>query len=168
MPAIVNYITSIIVKFKDSKHDVKSNLREYLDNIFIKNIDIWGFINCYYPFLEMLSGNYNILTPKQQELFDQIKGLFINYLYLSPDSAINLSGLFSDLTKIKQILYEIVHLKTTTYSTMTKSSTTRSSTSKSKQFNVVANGIKTRKNKKVNKIFRRKPKQRRFKNPFFL
>ena len=40
------------------RSDGTLNLREYLDNVFIKNIDIWGFINCYYPYIEMLSNNY--------------------------------------------------------------------------------------------------------------
>jgi serine/threonine protein kinase len=155
MSVIVDYITSILIKFTKFKSDGKLNLREYLDNVFIKNVDIWGFINCYYTFIEMLSGDYKSLTPKQKELFKCLKGLYINYLYFTPDEPIDTSSLFRDLNEIKQLLYEIIILKRKTSSSLSI---------KIKQSSV-ASGIKTRKN---SKIFERKPKQRRFKKPFFL
>ena len=66
-----------------------------------------------------------------------------------------------DLKEIKQIIYEIIHSKRKT------SSISKSSFSKSD----VASGLKYSKNKtrkNINSIFNRKPKQKRFKNPFFL
>ena len=161
MASIVDYITNVLVKFTKFRSDGTLNLREYLDNVFIKNIDIWGFINCYYPYIEMLSNNYKSLTPKQQELFEYIKGLYVNYLYIISDEPIDISSLMGDLKEIKQIIYEIIHSKRKT------SSISKSSFSKSD----VASGLKYSKNKtrkNINSIFNRKPKQKRFKNPFFL
>jgi hypothetical protein len=161
MASIVDYITNILVKFTKFRSDGTLNLREYLDNVFIKNIDIWGFINCYYPYIEMLSNNYKSLTPKQQDLFEYIKGLYVNYLYIISDEPIDISSLMGDLKEIKQIIYEIIHSKRKT------SSISKSSFSKSD----VASGLKYSKNKtrkNINSIFNRKPKQKRFKNPFFL
>jgi serine/threonine protein kinase len=156
MSVIVDYITSILVKFTKFKSDGKLNLREYLDDVFIKNVDIWGFINCYYTFIEMLSNNYKSLTSKQKELFECLKGLYINYLYLTPDEPINSSSLFSHLNEIKQLLYETINFKKKTSLSFTK--TTKSS----------VGGKKTRKNINNSKIFERKLKQRRFKKPIFL
>ena len=161
MASIVDYITNILVKFTKFRSDGTLNLREYLDNVFIKNIDIWGFINCYYPYIEMLSNNYKSLTPKQQELFEYIKGLYVNYLYIISDEPIDISSLMGDLKEIKQIIYEIIHSKRKT-SSVSKSSSIKTA---------FASGLKFSKNKtrKVNNsIFNRKPKQKRFKNPFFL
>lgn len=155
MSTIVDYITNILLKFTKFKSDGKLNLREYLDNVFIKNVDIWGFITCYYPFLEMLSNNYNSLNEKQRDLFEYLKGLFVNYLYVSSYEPINIPSLFSDLKEIKQLLHEIAYAR-------------RKTTTSSSKRTDVASGIKTRKNKTKNNIFRRKPKQRRFKNPIFL
>lgn len=160
MSTIIDYITAILVKYTKFRSDGSLNLREYLDNVFIKNVDVWGFINCYYSFLEMLSNNYASLNPKQKDLFEYIKGLYINYLYLSSDEPIDINGLYDDLKEIKQIIYEIVHSKRKT--TSSKSTTSRKD---------VASGLKYNKNKTIknnNKLFKRKPKQRRFKNPFFL
>ena len=157
MSTIIDYITSILVKFTKFKPDGKLNLRDYLDNVFIKNIDIWGFINCYYPFLELLNNSFGSLNEKQKTLFGYLKGLYVNYLYNSSDETIDIPSLFSDLKEIKQLLHEIAYSKRKTQSSSSKSLSSD-----------VAKGIKTRKNRSKSNIFSRKPKQRRFKNPFFL
>jgi hypothetical protein len=105
----------------------------------------------------MLSKSYSSLTEKQKDLFEYLKGLYVNYLYLTSDEPIDLSSLFSDLKEIKQLLHEIVHGKRKTSVSSSKSSSSN-----------VAKGVKTRKNRSQSSIFRRKPKQRRFKNPIFL
>ena len=161
MSSIVDYIITILIKFTKFRSDGTINLREYLDNIFIKNIDIWGFINCYYSYIEMLSNNYKSLTPKQIELFEYLKGLYVNYLYINSDEAIDIPSLMSDLKEIKQIIYEIVHSKRKTNSVSKTLST---------KLVDVARGVKLRNKtrKQKNTLFIRKPKQKRFKNPFFL
>jgi serine/threonine protein kinase len=164
MSSIIDYITNILIKFTKFRSDGTLNLRDYLDNVFIKNIDIWGFINCYYPYIEMLSTNYKSLTPRQQELFEYIKGLYVNYLYIISDEPIDISSLMGDLKEIKQIIYEIIYSKR-------KTSRKTSSVSKSSLKNDLASGLKYSKNKTRKSkysIFNRKPKQKRFKNPFFL
>jgi len=160
MPTIIDYITNILIKYTKFRSDGSLNLREYLDNVFIKNVDIWGFINCYYTFIEMLSNNYKSLTPIQKDLFEYLKRLYVNYLYISSDKPIDIKGLYDDLKEIKQIIYEIV--RSTRKIPYIKSITTRKD---------VASGLKYNKNitiKNKNKLFKRTPKQRRFKKPFFL
>jgi hypothetical protein len=68
------------------------------------------------------------------------------------------------LKEIKQIIYEIIYSKR-------KTSRKTSSVSKSSLKNDLASGLKYSKNKTRKSkysIFNRKPKQKRFKNPFFL
>jgi len=163
MSNIIDYITSVLMKFTKFRSDGTLNLRDYLDNVFIKNVDIWGFINCYYPFIEMLSNNYKSLTPKQLNLFEYLKGLFVNYLYLTPDEPIDIAALSSDLKEIKKIIYEIANSRIKTSSVSKTSSLIKMTNG--------ARGLKSRKNKTrkyKNNIFIKKPKQRRFKNPFLL
>jgi serine/threonine protein kinase len=146
MTYIVNYIVNILKKYTRFRSDGSINLREYLDNVFIKNVDIWGFISVYYPILEVLYNNYSKLNNYEKELFELLKGLFVNYLYLTSDKAIDKDSLFRELKKIEQLIYKnIIHSNS-------------------------ASGIKTRKllNIKSNISFKRRPKKRRFKKPFFL
>jgi hypothetical protein len=152
MNYIVNYIVNILKKYTRFRSDGSINLREYLDNVFIKNVDIWGFINVYYPILELLYNNYSKLNNSEKELFELLKGLFVNYLYLTSDEAINKDSLLSELKKIEQFIYKNI---------IGKNKNIIHSNSAS---------IKTRKslNRKSNVSFKRRPKKQKFKKPFFL
>lgn len=181
MPTIVNYISDIVInftknsninsddknnnddnsvtfiKYKHKLQSIKKEMRDYLDNVFIKNIDIWGFINCYYPFIEVLSENYTKLNNIEKELLNKFNNLYINVLYSASDKPINLSKLFTELNIITQILYEISNASDILLS--------------EKVLNNRAKGIISQKNKTIkNKItiFTRKEKIKRFKNPFYL
>ena len=153
MNYIVNYIVNILKKYTRFRSDGSINLREYLDNVFIRNVDIWGFINIYYPVLELLYNNYSKLNNSEKELFELLKRLFVNYLYLTSDKAIDKDSLFNELKKIGQIINKIRLGK--------NNNIIRSNT---------ASGIKTKKifNSKSNISFKRRPKKRRFKKPIFL
>ena len=55
---ITNYIIEVLIHFTKFKENGELNLREYLDNVFIKIIDIWGFIMVFFPLLEILFNSY--------------------------------------------------------------------------------------------------------------
>lgn len=179
MPYIVNYIMSVLQKYTAFRDDDKLNLREYLDNVFIKNVDVWGFITVYFPVLELLHNNYNRLNRTELFLFGTLKGIFVEVLYLTADKPINKNDVLAELTNIRMLLYKLVY---------GKEESLHSSYSSDK-----GNGLKTRKNKgnwfsnkktntKTNtktttktttksntKIsFKRGPKVKRFKKPIFL
>jgi len=65
MDFIVNYIVDILIHFTKFRENGSLNLRDYLDNVFIKIVDIWGFITVYYPIIELLSNNYSKLTHQE-------------------------------------------------------------------------------------------------------
>jgi serine/threonine protein kinase len=161
MDYLVDYIVNVLVHFTKFRADGTLNLREYLDNIFIQIVDIWGLISVYYPFLEMLSNNYNTLQPPELKIFNKIKIIFIKYLYNPRHEPINLNLLYNDLKVLGNLIYQADKGRKKTTSTSSKLSSSR------------ASGIrKTRKNKHINSKtsfkFVRKPKVKRFKNPIYL
>jgi len=64
---ITNYIIDVLINFTYFKNDGSLNLRVYLDNVFIKIVDIWGFIVTYFSILEILYDNYNKLNDTQKK-----------------------------------------------------------------------------------------------------
>jgi hypothetical protein len=168
MEYIVDYIVDVLLHFTKFKADGSLDLRQYLDNVFIKIVDIWGFIISYVPIIEILSDNYKSLTKLELKIFNQLQFIFVEYLYNPRHEPIDMKELYTDL----KILGDLLHIKLTGKKTTspTKTPTPTSDTKKS-----VGKGIhkKTRKNiikndKKTRVSFKRGPKKRRFKRPFFL
>jgi hypothetical protein len=167
MDFIVNYIVNVLVHFTKFRKDGSLNLRDYFDNVFIKIVDIWGFISVYYPVIELLSNNYSLLTPTELKILDKLKFIFVNYLYNPRHEPINMNSLYLDLKDLGNLIYETLKLKN-----QKKSNTNRSIYSTSR----VASGIKN-KTKKIRKSlktdsktkvsFKRKPRVKRFKKPIF-
>ena len=164
MSYIVNYIIDVLVHFTKFREDGTLNLREYLDNVFIQIVDIWGFITVYFPILEILSNNYSSLTKNELKVFNQLQFIFVEYLYNPRHEPINMNQLYSDLKKLGNLLYF----------TINKVNNRNVSIKKSNNSYDNANGIykKTKRNyikeKSLHKIsFKRRPNQRRFKNPIF-
>jgi hypothetical protein len=78
-------------------------LREYLDNVFIKIVDVYGFICVYYPLLELLFENYDKLTNNQMKILNLLKSIFITYLYSERTEPIDIDelvGYLEDLGKL--------------------------------------------------------------------
>lgn len=152
IPTIVEYICDVLTHYTKFKKDGSLNLREYLDEVFIKIVDVWGFLNVYYPMLEMLSNNYLKLNANEMKIFKQIQFIFNEYLYSPRHQPINMDVLYGDLKVLGNLIHIVIHGKRKT------SSSARGIVSK-----------KTRKVKAISSpIFNRKPLIKRFKNPFFL
>ena len=172
MDYIVNYIIDVLVHFTKFKKNGTLNLREYLDNVFIQIVDIWGFITTYYPIIEVLSNSYSSLTKNELKIFNQIQFIFVEYLFNPRHEPIDMDVLYADLKDLGHLFNIKLHGKKKTSSV--SSSRKSVSSSKTEESNLGL-GIhkKTRKqNKKFREkssvSFNRKPKQKRFKNPIFL
>lgn len=161
IPTIVYYICDVLIHYTKYKKDGSLNLREYLDDVYTKIVDIWGFINVYYPILEMLSNNYLKLKENEMKIFKQLQFIYSAYMYEPRHEAIDMNELFKDLKILGNLIYIVIHGKR-------KLTSTESS---------VARGIKTKtikktktktKTKSESIIFKRKPLIKKFKNPIFL
>ena len=97
LPYIINYLVEILFHFTKFRDDGSLDIRYYLDNYFIKIIDIWGFIISYFPLYELLFENYHNLNTTQMMLLNKLKHIFINYLYSPQIHLIKLKNLENDL-----------------------------------------------------------------------
>jgi len=93
---IVKYLALIVSTILENK----MTLTDYLNNVFIKIIDVWGFITVYFPLLDMLYKRLNNLTKMEEKIYTDLKDIFITYLYNPRITEININDLVKDLRKI--------------------------------------------------------------------
>jgi hypothetical protein len=98
---IVNYLYQILEKFgKNNMTNSDLLLRRYLNDVFIEIVDIWGFINTYYPLLEYCYDHSYSLSSKMTQFFDKLKYIFKEYLYKPRVEKINIGDLVNDLKEL--------------------------------------------------------------------
>ena len=101
---ITNYIIDVLIHFTKFRKNGTLNLREYLDNVFIKIVDIWGFITIYIPMLDFFYKNLYSLNSNELEIFNLIKTIFIKYLYSPRIKPIKINEIINDLEKLDVLL----------------------------------------------------------------
>ena len=153
IPFIINYIVDVLLHYTKFKSDGTLNLREYLNDVYVKIVDVYGFINIYYPLLELLSGTYNSLDADKLKIFNQLSFIYYTYLYAPRHKPIDTNELMNDLHNLGNLLKSV--------SDEHKNTSTRSSRRQSSSKN-----SKTRKYTRVS--FKRKPFVKHFKNPILL
>jgi hypothetical protein len=104
IPCIINYLVEILIHFTKFKKDGSLNMRDYLDNVFIQIIDVWGFITSYLPLYELLFENYDKLTKNQMLLFNKLKYIFLKYLYEPQVESIKIKNLENHLKEINILI----------------------------------------------------------------
>ena len=82
---IIPYLSAILLEYtRNGQFDTIG----YFKNVFLKLVDLWGFIICYSAFLETEYKN------------EKINNLIINYLYRTPTEIINIDKLVYDLKNL--------------------------------------------------------------------
>jgi hypothetical protein len=104
MPYISNYLVDVLVHFTKFRKNGTLNLRIYLDNVFVKIVDVWGFIIAYNPVLEILFENYDEASDLDRVLFDALKDIYVKYLYTPRSTAINVSELSTELRHLNTLI----------------------------------------------------------------
>jgi serine/threonine protein kinase len=101
---IVNYLYQILEKFRKNNNITNPDLllRRYLNDVFIEVVDVWGFINTYYPLLEYYYDHSQSLSSKGMQLFDKLKYIFKEYLYSPRVTKINMDDLVNDLKDLDE------------------------------------------------------------------
>jgi hypothetical protein len=165
MNYIINYIVDVLVHYTKLRKNGSLNLRLYLDDIFVQIVDIWGFISVYLPIVEILFNNYSNLDETELKIFNKLKHIFVYYLYDPRHEAIDMYMLYSELNDLGKLFFTV-------------SSNSRKNISEGLDKNIkkqnLVNDIVNKKTKKnilkqrKNISFKKRPKQRRFRNPFLL
>jgi len=167
---IINYLVNVLVHFTKFGNNVKKNLRDYLDNVFIKIVDLWGFISVYFSFVEILFNNYSKLSEKEIAIFNKLKYIFVEYLYNPRHQPINVNALYSDFKDLGNLFRTKLFGKAK-INKKSKKNVKRKISSEIEGQKELGKGFKmTKKMKSYSKTisFKRKPNKRRFKNPYFL
>ena len=142
---IKNYLTEIIYRFskgttkgttKKGKEQRLFDMESYINKVFIKIIDVWGFISVYFCILEELFEFRDSLTENEKELFQKLKYIVLIYLYNPRTTPISISKLSKDLKSLNQYFGEEAKAKNDTshFLVLKSSSTKKSSISKKKRF----------------------------------
>jgi hypothetical protein len=160
MKYIINYIIDVLINFTKFDKNVKLNLRDYLDNVFIEIVDIWGFISIYFPFIEILFNNYSRLTLQDIAIFDKLRFIFVEYLYNPRHQPINVNALYLELNNLEKLF--LIKLNKKFKKNNRKIKTVKTSNIEEK---VRSKGIKTRRNTTIS--FKRQYKKKIFKKPFY-
>jgi serine/threonine protein kinase len=102
---VVDYLTEILVQYT---FEGRSNIFKYFKDVFIKIVDIWGFIMSYSPMLEHYYNNYSNLTKPERKVYAKLRDIFMDYLFASPLNVINLNMLKTDLTQLSVLLRKVI------------------------------------------------------------
>ena len=105
---IVEYLSKILDKYTNNK---KLDLILYFKNVFLKNIDIWGFTMIYIEFYNNLYNTFNTLNEYQMEFIIKIKYIIIHFLYESHIIPIDISSLTNELTNLNKLIekFDVTH-----------------------------------------------------------
>ena len=105
---IVEYLSKILEKYTNNG---SLELMLYFENVFLKNIDIWGFTMIYIAMYEYLYKTFDALNEYQMEFITKIKYIIIHFLYESPITPIDGSSLVAELTSLNKVIekFDIDH-----------------------------------------------------------
>ena len=139
IPYIINYIYTVLVHYTEVKKDGEVTFRKYLNEVFIKIVDVFGWITCYYPILEIYYENYSTLSPNEMKIYNLVCNIFIKYLYQPTVKTINLKELTYELKSLNPLFNNEEHLQfksTNVLSrTLSKSKQKKSNFSKTRKLN---------------------------------
>ena len=149
---IFEYISYVLFKFT---RDGKFDKMEYFSQVFLKNLDIWGFTMTYLPILEYLSDYYNKLCDCELEIIEKIKEMILyviecSYVPVDVDKIVakleDLNTLFLKADKKSTTHFQEKRpTSSLTVSNPKKSTTTKSTTTKSSTKSTTKSTTKTSK-----------------------
>jgi serine/threonine protein kinase len=98
---IVEYISKILFKYTTNG---KLNLLEYFNEVFLKNIDVWGLTMIYMVFLDHVQEVFDLTNVSHDQFIQKIKYIIIHFLFETPTEAININKLAAELQSLNKII----------------------------------------------------------------
>jgi serine/threonine protein kinase len=102
---IFEYLTQILHKFTKNGEFQKMY---YFSHVFLKNIDIWGFMTVYFPILEKLNKYYDHLSHSELEIFSKIKELVL-FVVSSPCEPISPHAIIYKMSSLNISFNNAIH-----------------------------------------------------------
>jgi hypothetical protein len=99
---IVEYISKIL--FKYTTKDRNLNLLDYFNQVFLKNIDIWGLTMIYMVFLDHIQVVFNLTNTSHDQFIQKIKYIIIHFLFETPTEVIDINKLAAELQSLNKII----------------------------------------------------------------
>jgi len=100
---ITNYIVQVLLNYTNYDKRGAFTLQKYIDEVYIKIIDIYGLVTSYYPFLNLYFDNYKNLSLDEKEIFERLKEIFVTYLYSPRITPINIEMLKAELLSLNNL-----------------------------------------------------------------
>ena len=73
---------------------------EYFQNVYLKNIDVWGFVLSYFPMMVLLNKKRKKWGSHEKQLFKKLKHIIVHYLFETPVKPIDVESLAKDLKSL--------------------------------------------------------------------
>jgi hypothetical protein len=100
---ILNYVAEVIYKY--TKNGIFNKL-EYLNKVYLKNIDIWGFLTTYLDFYDLVNDRKK--KSSQDKIFlEKIKKIIMETLFLNSTIPINVQNLINKLRDLNSSFSKI-------------------------------------------------------------
>jgi hypothetical protein len=96
---ILDYVSEALYKY--TQNGIFNNLA-YLNQIYLKNMDIWGFMTCYLDFYDIISDKKK-LNSGDKTFLGKIKKIIMEILFLNSSTPINVSILVDRLMDLNSI-----------------------------------------------------------------
>jgi hypothetical protein len=104
---IIEYISDILLKFTiNGEFDILN----YFNTIFLKVIDIWGFVMIYTMLIKQITDNFTEftkLTESQMRLITKIKNILFDLLFKNPTKVIDINDLARELQGLNAVILDI-------------------------------------------------------------
>jgi hypothetical protein len=103
---IIEYISKIVYKYTDFKNK-KFDMQDYFKNVYLKTVDIWGFVFCYLPIITVFSNTKRKnLSNSNIKIYEKIKYMIIHYLYEKPLEPIETKEIIKELEDLDTLFKE--------------------------------------------------------------
>ena len=76
---------------------------EYFQNVYLKNIDVWGFVLSYFPIMVLLNKKRKKWSSNEKQLFKKLKHIIVHYLFETSVKPIDVESLAKDLKSLHNL-----------------------------------------------------------------
>jgi hypothetical protein len=100
---ILDYVSEVVYKYTQNG---KFNKLAYFNEVYLKNIDVWGFVTVYTDFYDVINSK-KVLSSNDRIILGKIKKIFMETLFLNSTTPINIPILVNKLMDLNSNFQKI-------------------------------------------------------------